>query len=120
MTREGVMAGPVFDTLVVGAGSAGCALAGRLSADRGHRVLLLEAGPTDRHVYVRVPAAFWKLFKGPLDWNYTTEEQPQLGGRRLYWPRGKVLGGCSSMNAMIYVRGHPRDYDGWRDAGCPG
>jgi choline dehydrogenase len=109
-----------FDTIVVGGGSAGCVLAARLSEDRAHRVLLLEAGGPDRHPHIHVPAAFWKLFKGPSDWGYLTEEQPHLGGRRLYWPRGKVLGGSSSLNAMIYIRGHRSDYDGWRDRGNPG
>jgi choline dehydrogenase len=109
-----------FDFILVGAGSAGCVLAARLTEDRGCRVLLLEAGGPDRPAEVHVPAAFSKLFKGPLDWNYSTEEQAALGGRRLYWPRGKVLGGCSSLNAMIYVRGHRRDYDGWREAGNDG
>jgi choline dehydrogenase len=109
-----------FDFVLVGAGSAGCVLAARLTEDPSCRVLLLEAGGPDRAVHVRVPAAFWKLFKGPADWHYMTEAQPHLAGRRLYWPRGKVLGGCSSLNAMIYVRGHPSDYDGWEALGNEG
>jgi choline dehydrogenase len=114
------MAEATYDYVVVGAGSAGCVLAARLSEDPGTRVLLLEAGGPDKAANIHVPAAFSKLFKGPLDWAYFTEEQRSLGGRRLYWPRGKVLGGCSSVNAMIYMRGHRLDYDGWRNLGNDG
>jgi choline dehydrogenase len=110
----------VYDFVIVGAGSAGCVLAARLSEDPAVRVLLLEAGPGDRHKHIHIPAAFSKLFKTPLDWQFHTEEQPHLGGRRLYWPRGKMLGGSSSINAMIYIRGHRRDYDGWRALGNDG
>ena len=106
-----------YDYVVVGAGSAGCVLAGRLSEDVGARVLLVEAGGPDRRREVQIPAAFGTLFKTECDWDYETEPQPHLGGRRLFWPRGKMLGGSSSMNAMIYVRGHRTDFDGWRDAG---
>lgn len=109
-----------FDYVVVGAGSAGCVLACRLSEDAGASVLLLEAGGPDARREVHIPAAFAKLFKTPCDWDYETEPQRNLGGRRLYWPRGKMLGGSSSMNAMIYIRGHRSDFDGWRDAGNDG
>jgi choline dehydrogenase len=102
-----------FDVVVVGAGSAGCVLAGRLTEDRCLRVLLLEAGGPDDALEVRIPAALYKLWRTRRDWNYTTEPQPALGGRRLFWPRGKLLGGSSSMNAMIYVRGAAADYDEW-------
>ena len=109
-----------YDYIVVGAGSAGCVLANRLSADPDRSVLLLEAGGSDRHLNVKVPAAFSKLFKTGRDWNFTTEAEPNLKGRSLYVPRGKMLGGSSSMNAMIYIRGRREDYDGWAAAGCDG
>lgn len=104
-----------FDYVVVGAGSAGCVLAARLTEDPAVSVLLLEAGPPADADEIRIPAAFASLFKTRWDWNFTTVEQRQLGGRRAYWPRMKALGGCSSMNAMIYMRGNRVDYDGWRD-----
>jgi choline dehydrogenase len=108
------------DYVIVGAGSAGCVVAGRLSEDPAVSVLLLEAGPTDKKLEVRLPAGFPKLFKTERDWDYRTRPEPQLDGRELYWPRGKMLGGCSSINAQMYVRGNPVDYDGWADAGNPG
>jgi choline dehydrogenase-like flavoprotein len=110
----------MFDYAIVGAGTAGCALAGRLSEDPEVRVLLLEAGPSDRRLEVRAPAAFSRLFRGPRDWGFTTEPEQQLDGRRLYLPRGRMLGGSSSLNAMIYVRGHRADYDGWAASGAVG
>lgn len=113
-------AGATYDYIVVGAGSAGCVLAARLSEDPRVRVLLLEAGGDDSAREVRIPAAFSRLFKSERDWNYSTEEEPWLNGRRLYWPRGKMLGGSSSMNAMIYIRGNPSDYDGWKNLGNDG
>ena len=103
-----------FDYIVIGAGSAGCVLANRLSVDAS--VLVLEAGPADDADEIGIPAAFASLFKTRWDWNFETVEQKQLGGRRAYWPRMKALGGCSSMNAMIYIRGHRADYDRWRDS----
>jgi choline dehydrogenase-like flavoprotein len=113
-------ASATYDYIVVGAGSAGCVLAARLSEDLNARVLLLEAGGDDSAKEVRIPAAFSKLFKSARDWNYSTEEELYLDGRRLYWPRGKMLGGSSSMNAMIYIRGNPSDYEGWENLGNAG
>ena len=106
-----------YDVVVVGAGSAGCVLAARLSEDRSTSVLLLEAGPPDDALEVRLPASFYQLFRTERDWDLTTDPQPELAGRRLAWPRGRTLGGSSSINAMIYMRGAPVDYDGW---GIPG
>jgi choline dehydrogenase len=109
-----------YDYIVVGAGSAGCVLAARLTEDHSTRVLLVEAGGPDSAREIHIPVAFGKLFKGANDWAYFTEEQPGLTGRRLFWPRGKVLGGSSSINAMMYIRGNRADYDEWRDAGNEG
>ncbi len=108
------------DTVVVGAGSAGCLLAARLSEDAGRDVLVLEAGGDDRRTEIRVPAAFSKLFRSDVDWGYETEPQEELAGRRVYWPRGKVVGGTSSLNAMIAIPGHVADYDGWQELGADG
>jgi len=110
----------MYDYIIVGAGSAGCVLANRLTEDPHVKVLLLEAGGQDTLKEIHMPLAFSKLFKGRCDWAYYTEPEPQLGNRSLYWPRGKVLGGSSSLNAMIYIRGHRSDYDRWRDLGNPG
>jgi choline dehydrogenase len=107
----------VYDYIVVGAGSAGCVLAGRLTEDHGVTVALLEAGGPDDKSEIHIPAGFPKLFKTPYDWNYSTAKQAELDNRELYWPRGKTLGGCSSINAMMWVRGHRTDYDDW---GVPG
>ncbi len=111
----------MYDYIIVGAGSAGCVLANRLSEDPGTRVLLLEAGPTDWHPFVHMPAGLAKLIgqKG-VNWDYSTAPESALGGRRLWWPRGKVLGGSSSINAMCYIRGNARDYDEWDDLGATG
>jgi len=109
-----------FDYIIVGAGSAGCILALRLAETPGNRVLLLEAGPHKRTKNVRIPAAFPKLYKSSLDWAYTTEPEPYCANRRMFWPRGRVLGGSHSMNAMLYIRGNRLDYDAWQDAGCTG
>ncbi|NUW43044.1 GMC family oxidoreductase [Nonomuraea rhodomycinica] len=106
-----------YDYVIVGAGSAGCVLAGRLSADPGVSVALVEAGGPDDKLEIRMPAAFNKLFKTAYDWNYTTAKQPEMSGRELYWPRGRVVGGSSSINAQMWVRGGRLDYDQW---GVPG
>jgi len=114
------LAGPnkAYDYIVVGAGSAGCVLANRLSADPAARVLLLEAGGVDRHPYLHMPLAMLKISRDPrVNWNFATEPEPHCAGRRIPIPRGKVLGGTSSINAMIYARGHPLDYDAWRQKG---
>src|SRR6516164_7179196 len=110
----------VYDYIIIGAGSAGCVLASRLSEDPSVKVLLLEAGGKDTAKEIHMPVAFSKLFKGPNDWADYTEPEGRLGNRSLYWPRGKVLGGSSSLNAMIYIRGHQADYDQWRALGNPG
>jgi choline dehydrogenase-like flavoprotein len=109
-----------FDYIVVGAGSAGCVLAGRLSEDPATRVLLIEAGGSDRSPNIKIPAAFAKQFHTKLDWDFSTEPEPHVDGRSLYVPRGKSLGGSSSMNAMLYVRGRPLDYDLWESQGAEG
>ncbi len=103
------------DYVIVGAGSAGCVLANRLSEDPAARVLLIEAGPRDRAKEIRIPAAFSKLFKSKFDWGYETTPQAGLDGRRIYFPRGKVLGGSSAMNAMMWIPGDRSDFDAWPD-----
>jgi choline dehydrogenase len=110
-----------YDYIIIGAGSAGCVLAGRLSENPGTRVLLLEAGGKDWHPFIHMPAGLAKLIGLEfLNWSYETEPQQQMNGRRLYWPRGKVLGGSSSINAMCYCRGHRKDYDSWAESGAAG
>lgn len=110
-----------FDYIIVGAGSAGCVLANRLSKDPANRVLLLEAGPEDSNPWIRVPAGVSRTFlPGPVNWGYNTEPQEHLDGRRIYWPRGKTLGGSSSINGMVYLRGHPEDYNDWARMGATG
>ncbi|MFI7382235.1 GMC family oxidoreductase [Streptomyces sp. NPDC049813] len=108
-----------YDYVIVGAGSAGCVLAGRLSEDPSVRVALVESGPRDRKPEIRIPAAFPKLFRTAYDWDYATVGQDALDGRELYWPRGHMLGGSSSLNAMMWVRGHRDDYDAWGAAAGP-
>ncbi|CCE09776.1 choline dehydrogenase, a flavoprotein; alcohol dehydrogenase [Bradyrhizobium sp. STM 3843] len=110
-----------FDYVVVGAGSAGCVLANRLSADGKHKVLLLEAGPKDSNIWIHVPLGYGKLFKDKsVNWMYQTEPEPGLDGRSVFQPRGKVLGGSSSINGLLYVRGQNEDYDRWRQRGNVG
>jgi choline dehydrogenase len=110
----------VYDYIIVGAGSAGCVVAGRLSQNPEATVLLLEAGGPDDRREIQIPYAAWSLQGSDVDWAYLTEPQPQLKGRRIAWPRGKVLGGTSSINAMVYMRGHRQVYDGWLAAGNVG
>ena len=110
-----------YDYIVVGAGSAGCVLAARLSESGRHRVLLLEAGPDDRRFWLQVPIGYGRTFYDRrVNWMYMTEPVASLDGRPSYWPRGKVLGGSSAINAMVYVRGQAEDYDDWQAAGNPG
>jgi choline dehydrogenase-like flavoprotein len=112
---------PEFDYVIVGAGSAGCVLANRLSADGKNSVLLLEAGPKDTHIWIHVPLGYGRLFKEKtVNWMYQTEPEPGLDGRTVFQPRGKVLGGSSSINGLLYVRGQHEDYDRWRQHGNSG
>ena len=108
------------DYIVIGAGSAGCVVASRLS-ETGASVTLLEAGPTDWYPWIHIPAGVIKLMKNPLvNWNYESEPEPGTAGRAIHWPRGRVLGGSSSINGMLYVRGNPADFDHWAQTGCRG
>ena len=107
-----------FDYIIVGAGSAGCVLAARLTENPQTRVLLLEAGPRDTNLWIHVPLGYGKLFaRTDVNWAYESEPEPALNGRRIFTPRGKVLGGSSSINGLVYIRGQPEDYDGWRIPG---
>jgi choline dehydrogenase len=110
-----------YDFIVTGAGSAGCAVAGRLSESGKHRVLLLEAGTKDTNPWIHIPLGYTKTYTDPkVNWMFDSEPEKELNGRTLYQPRGKVLGGTSSINGMVYMRGTPTDYDGWRQKGCEG
>ena len=110
-----------FDYIVVGAGSAGCVLAARLSEDPATRVLLLEAGPPDRSLWIHLPIGYGKtMWSDTYNWRFQTDPDPNMNGRRIYWPRGKTLGGCSSINGLIYIRGQREDYDHWAALGNAG
>jgi len=110
-----------FDFIVVGAGSAGCVLANRLTASGRHRVLMLEAGGHDRHIWIHIPLGYGKLFSDrKVNWLYTSEPEPELDNRQIIQPRGKVLGGSSSINGLLYIRGQPADFDHWRQLGNSG
>jgi choline dehydrogenase len=110
----------MYDYIVVGAGSAGCVLAARLSEDENVNVLLIEAGPPDTLDNIHIPLGVASLVRTAVDWDMWTGHEPHCDGRRVYLPRGRTLGGSSSTNAMVYIRGNAADYDGWRDAGCDG
>jgi len=110
-----------FDYIVVGAGSAGCVMAGRLSEDPSTKVLLLEAGPPDDSLWIHLPIGYGKtMWSDTLNWRFDTEPDPNMNGRRIYWPRGKTLGGSSSINGLIYIRGQHQDYDHWAELGNTG
>lgn len=114
------MSVPEYDFIVIGAGSAGCAVAGRLG-EAGHSVLLLEAGGKDRNPFIHIPLGYSMLYANPaVNWCYESEPEPHLNNRRLFQPRGKVLGGTGAINGMIYMRGQPQDFDGWKADGCTG
>ena len=115
------MDGAAFDYVIVGAGSAGCVLANRLTADGRHSVLLLEAGPPDRNPWIHVPIGYGKTMNHPvLNWGFWTEPEPHLHGRQVYWPRGRTLGGSSAVNGLIQIRGQPEDFARWESMGAAG
>ena len=114
-------AGASFDFVIVGGGTAGCILANRLTASGRHTVLLLESGPTDSNPWIHIPIGYAKtMFNKKYNWGFHTEPEPGMNERRMYWPRGRVLGGSSSINGLIYIRGQQQDYDAWAAAGNPG
>ena len=113
--------GHLIDFIVTGAGSAGCAVASRLSESGRWRVLLLEAGIRDSNPWIHIPIGYTKAFANPrVNWMFNSAPEKELNNRELYLPRGKVLGGTSSINGMVYMRGDPADYDHWRQLGCEG
>src|SRR5436190_10009511 len=110
-----------FDYVIVGGGTAGCVLANRLSADGRSSVLMLEAGPEDNYLWIHIPIGYGKTMFHPVyNWGFHTDPEPQMKDRRMYWPRGRGLGGSSSINGLIYVRGQPQDYDHWQELGNDG
>ena len=110
-----------YDYIIVGAGTAGCVLANRLSDNGKHSVLLIEAGPKDRYHWIHIPVGYAKtMFNEKYNWCFYTQPDPEMNNRRIYWPRGKVLGGSSSINGLIYVRGQPLDYNLWAQEGNRG
>lgn len=111
----------MFDYIVIGAGSAGCVIASRLTEDPNVNVLLLEAGPRDQNIWLKIPAGLSRVFTDPtVNWCYTTQPEPCLNNRSIYWPKGKTLGGSSAINGLAYIRGNPADYDGWHQMGNSG
>src|ERR1700722_16387078 len=115
------MQSSIHDYVIVGAGSAGCVLANRLSADPRNSVLLLEAGPRDDYLWIHVPIGYGKTMFHPVyNWGFYTEPDPGMNGRKVYWPRGRGLGGSSSINGLIFIRGQREDYDAWAAAGNAG
>ena len=120
-TRQDLAERIEADFIVVGAGSAGCAVAARLSEDPATRVVLIEAGGEDKNRWIHIPLGFGKTFADPsVNWCYETEPDPGAADRRVFWPRGKVLGGSSSINGMVYIRGQAEDFDHWRQLGNAG
>ena len=110
-----------FDFVIIGAGSAGCALANRLSANKNFSVALIEAGGSDRNPWIHIPVGYFKTMGNPkTDWCYQTQNDPGLNGRKIPWPRGRVLGGSSSINGLLYVRGQAEDFNHWRQLGNTG
>ena len=115
------MASEAFDYIIVGAGAGGCVLAARLTEDKDVKVLLLEAGGPDSSLYMHMPLGWRQIWRGPMhNWNFYSEPEPYADNRKFLAPRGKTLGGSTSINGMLYVRGHPRDYDEWRQLGADG